>query len=173
MLVHCDTLAAAGGLEALKSALIDDCALAALMKREGPIWLGLTKEASSRRAYPKFSDFGQMVARSAFAELRFSGLRLGVAVAGMALVFAAPAMITLVAQGWARSAGALAWAMMATAFVPTLRLYGRPLVVGFALPAIAIAYVAFTLQSATQYWRGQGGLWKGRFQAPLEKVERA
>jgi hopene-associated glycosyltransferase HpnB len=172
MLVHCGTLAAAGGLEPLKSALIDDCALAVLMKRQGPIWLGLTKDASSRRAYPKFSDFGRMVARSAFAELHFSGLRLGVAVAGMALVFAAPPLVTLFAQGWARAAGALAWAMMTLAFTPTLRLYGRPLVVGLALPVVAIAYVIFTLQSAAQYWRGRGGLWKGRFQAPLAKVER-
>ena len=32
----------AGGLEAIRDALIDDCALGALMKRQGPIFLGLT-----------------------------------------------------------------------------------------------------------------------------------
>ncbi len=173
MLVDCDALAAAGGFEGLKGALIDDCALGALMKRRGPIWLGLTPDACSRRAYPRFSDFGRMVARSAFAELRFSVLRLAAAVAGMTLVFVAPPFITLFTQDWARAAGALAWALMALAFAPTLRLYGRPLVSAFALPAVAVAYVIFTLQSAVQYWRGQGGLWKGRVQAPLAKVGRA
>ena len=42
MLVRRDALARAGGLEAISTALIDDCALGALLKRQGPIWLGLT-----------------------------------------------------------------------------------------------------------------------------------
>ena len=150
MLVDCDALAAAGGFEGLKGALIDDCALGALMKRRGPIWLGLTPDACSRRAYPRFSDFGRMVARSAFAELRFSVLRLAAAVAGMTLVFVAPPFITLFTQDWARAAGALAWALMALAFAPTLRLYGRPLVSAFALPAVAVAYVISATANATR-----------------------
>ena len=36
---------------------------------------------------------------------------------------------------------------------------------GFALPAIAAAYLVFTVQSAIASIRGKGGLWKGRFQA--------
>ena len=63
--------------------------------------------------------------------------------------------------------------MMALALAPMLRLYGRPLVGGLALPAIAAAYVAFTLDSALQYWRGRGGYWKGRFQAPMRETGRA
>ena len=43
MLVRREALASAGGLEALRGALIDDCALGAMMKRHGPIWLGLTE----------------------------------------------------------------------------------------------------------------------------------
>jgi hypothetical protein len=62
---------------------------------------------------------------------------------------------------------------MALALAPTLRLYGRPVVGGFALPAIAAAYVAFTLDSAMQYWRGRGGYWKGRVQAPMREAGRA
>ena len=44
MLVPRQSLAEAGGLAALRGALIDDCALAALMKRRGRVWLGLTQE---------------------------------------------------------------------------------------------------------------------------------
>ena len=172
MLARRETLAAAGGLEALRGALIDDCALGAIMKRQGPIWLGLTESVHSLRAYPAFADFRRMVARSAFAELRYSPLRLAGAVAGMALVYLAPPFFALFGHGLARTAGALAWAMMALALAPTLRLYGRPLAGGLALPAVAAAYVAFTLDSAMQYWRGRGGYWKGRIQAPMREAGR-
>jgi hypothetical protein len=33
------------------------------------------------------------------------------------------------------------------------------------LPCIAVAYTAFTLDSALEHVRGRGGHWKGRFQA--------
>ncbi len=123
MLVRRQALHAAGGLEAVRGALIDDCALGALMKGRGPIWLGLTEDVRSLRAYPFLSDFGRMVARSAFAELRYSPLRLAGAIGGMALVYLAPPLFVLFARGPAQAAGALAWAMMALSLMPTLRLY--------------------------------------------------
>ncbi len=170
MLARREALRSAGGLEAVRGALIDDCALGALMKGQGPIWLGLTQEARSLRAYPGFADFGRMVARSAFAQLRYSSARLAGAIAGMALVYLAPPLIALFARGPAQAAGALAWAMMALSLAPTLRLYGRPQLGGLALPAIAAAYVVFMSASAAQYWRGRGGLWKGRVQAPIKQA---
>jgi hopene-associated glycosyltransferase HpnB len=173
MLVRREALHAAGGLEAVRGALIDDCALGALMKGQGPIWLGLTESVDSLRAYSTFAEFSRMVSRSAFAELRYSSLRLAGAIGGMALVYLAPPLFAIFARGGAQAVGALAWAMMALSLVPTLRLYGRPLVGGLALPAIAVAYVAFTFDSALQYWRGRGGYWKGRFQAPMRETGRA
>jgi len=144
-----------------------------LMKGQGEIWLGLTESVESLRAYPTFVDFGRMVSRSAFAELRYSPLRLAGAIGGMALVYAAPPLFAILARGPAQAAGALAWAMMALAFMPTLRLYGRPILGALALPAIAVAYVGFTCDSALQYWRGRGGYWKGRIQAPMRETGRA
>ncbi len=173
MLLRREALGRAGGLEAMRGALIDDCALGALMKRQGPIWLGLTEDALSLRAYSNFADFRRMVTRSAFAELRYSPLRLAGAVAGMGLTYLAPPLFALFGHGLAQWAGALAWLMMAASLMPTLRLYGRPLAGGLALPAMALAYVVFTLESAVQYWRGRGGHWKGRFQAPVKEAERA
>jgi hopene-associated glycosyltransferase HpnB len=173
MLVRREALQAAGGLEAVRGALIDDCALGALMKGQGPIWLGLTENVDSLRAYSTFTEFSRMVSRSAFAELRYSPLRLAGAIGGMALVYLAPPLFAIFARGGAQMTGALAWAMMALSLMPTFRLYGRPLVGGLALPAIAAAYVAFTFDSAYQYWRGRGGYWKGRFQAPMRETGRA
>jgi hopene-associated glycosyltransferase HpnB len=173
MLVRREALHAAGGLEAVRGALIDDCALGALMKRQGPIWLGLTESVDSLRAYSTLLGFSRMVSRSAFAELRFSSLRLIGAIGGMAVVYVAPPLFAIFARGGPQIAGALTWAMMALSLMPALRLYARPLVGGFALPAIAAAYVAFTVDSAVQYWRGRGGYWKGRFQAPMRETGRA
>jgi hopene-associated glycosyltransferase HpnB len=173
MLVRRQSLAESGGLEALRGALIDDCALAALIKRQGRIWLGLTQDALSLRAYPAFADFGRMVARSAFAQLRFSTLRLIVVMAAMGLVFLAPPLLVVFSRGAPQVFAAAAWIIMAFVFAPTLRLYGRPVLSGLALPAIAAAYMLFTVQSAGEYWTGRGGLWKGRVQASAPRAERA
>ncbi len=173
MLVRREALHRAGGLDAVRNALIDDCALGALMKGQGPIWVGLTESVDSLRGYRTFADFGRMVARSAYAEMRYSPLRLAGAIAGMAVVYVAPPLFAIFARGPAQAVGALAWAMMAISLMPTLRLYGRPVVGALALPAIAVAYVAFTFDSALQYWRGRGGYWKGRIQAPMRETGRA
>ena len=69
MLVRYDALSKAGGLESIRTALIDDCALGRFMKRQGPIWLGLTQEVRSIRAYPRVNDIRAMVARSAYDQL--------------------------------------------------------------------------------------------------------
>jgi hopene-associated glycosyltransferase HpnB len=172
MLTRREALRAAGGLEALGAALIDDCALGRLMKRQGPVWLGLTQDVVSLRRYSGFADFRHMVVRSAFAELRYSPLRLVGAVSGMALIYVAPLFFTIVCRGLPQVAGALAWAMMAIAEAPTLRLYRRPLAATCALPVVAAVYIAFTVESAVQYWRGRGGYWKGRFQAPAHEARR-
>ena len=106
-----------------------------------------------------------MVSRSAYAQLRYSPLLLAGTVLGMALTYLAPPALALFASGPARWLGLLAWGLMALAFQPTLRLYRRSPLWGVALPAIALCYMLFTLDSALQFARGKGGLWKGRIQA--------
>jgi hopene-associated glycosyltransferase HpnB len=165
MLVRSDALKTAGGIDAIRNALIDDCSLAKLLKAQGPIWLGLTERVHSSRPYPDFEDIRRMVSRSAYAQLRYSPLLLAGTVVGMALTYLAPPLLTLFASGPARWLGLMAWGLMAVAFFPTLRLYGRSALWGLALPAIALCYMLFTLDSALQFARGKGGLWKGRVQA--------
>lgn len=165
MLVRSDALKGAGGIDAIRNALIDDCSLAKLLKAHGPIWLGLTERVHSTRPYPDFEDIRRMVSRSAYAQLRYSPLLLAGTVVGMALTYLAPPLLALFAGGPARWLGLLAWGLMAVTFFPTLRLYGRSALWGLALPAIALCYMLFTLDSALQFARGKGGLWKGRVQA--------
>jgi len=164
MLVKRQALEAAGGLESIRAAIIDDCALARRLKQQGPIWLGLTERATSLRPYPGFGDVRAMVSRSAYAQLCYSPVLLLATVLGMLLVYIAP-IAALPLGGLAALAGALAWAAMTIAFQPMLHFYRLSPFWGLALPVIALFYTAFTVDSAVQHWRGRGGMWKGRAQA--------
>ncbi len=171
MLARRDALEAAGGIGAIRGALIDDCALGKLLKARGPIALSLTEGAHSVRAYPSIGDIRRMVARTAYAQLGFSPLLLAGTVLGLALTYLAPVGLALFASGFAQFAGIFAWALMACAFRPILRFYGffglRGWLWAAALPVIAALYMAFTLDSAYQHARGRGGMWKGRAQANI------
>jgi hopene-associated glycosyltransferase HpnB len=165
MLVRADALRRAGGIAIIRDALIDDCALAAKLKVLGPIWLGLTERVRSIRPYPGVDDLRRMIARSAYAQLRYSPLLLAATVLGMLLTYLVPPLMTAFGDGPARWLGAAAWALMALAFQPTLRFYRLSPLWGLALPGIAFLYMLYTLDSAYQHARGRGGAWKGRVQA--------
>jgi hopene-associated glycosyltransferase HpnB len=165
MLARRTALEAAGGIAAIRHNIIDDCALARAMKARGPIWLGLTDRALSLRPYEHVADIRRMVSRSAYAELGYSPLRLIGTLLGLALVYLAPVAMVLFGDGPAQIAGLIAWLLMTASFQPILRFYRQPFLWGFLLPLIAAFYAAFTLDSAIQYWRGKGGMWKGRAQA--------
>lgn len=172
MLVRRDDLSAAGGIKAIRAKLIDDCALAELIKAQGSpsprrIWLGLAKdEAISLRDNRSIASVWNMVARSAFAQLDHSWLKLAGTVAGMLLLYLAPIAI-LIAYPWhqnevAAAFSAIAFGLMALTCQPTLTLYGEPSWKGFFLPAAALLYTLMTISSALRHARGGGGLWKGR-----------
>jgi len=165
MLVRRSALEEAGGIAAIRSALIDDCALGALLKRRGRIWLGLTERSRSVRRYDSFGAVAAMISRSAYAQLHYSPLLLFGTILGLALVYAAPPLLAILGHGFASFAGAAAWALMALAFQPMLAFYRRSPPWGLALPAIAAFYAGCTLLSSWQHVRGRGGTWKGRVQA--------
>lgn len=169
MLVRRRSLEAAGGIETIRNALIDDCALGALLKREGRIWLGLTDRSRSIRRYDSFRAVAAMISRSAYAQLGFSPFLLVATIVGLGLVYAAPPLLTLFGNGFSRLAGASAWILMAIAFQPMLAFYRRSPMWGLALPAIAAFYAGCTLLSAWQHVRGRGGTWKGRVQTAAER----
>lgn len=165
MLARADALRAAGGIEVIRDALIDDCALAREMKRQGPIWLGLTDRVQSIRPYTSWGDIRRMVARSAYAQLNYSPLMLAGTVAGLALTYLVPPLMALLASDWAQVFGIVTWALMAISFQPTLKFYKLSPLWGIALPAISFLFMLYTLDSAYQYATGKGGAWKGRVQA--------
>jgi hopene-associated glycosyltransferase HpnB len=166
MLAQCYALQAAGGIAAVRGHLIDDCALGRLMKAQGPIWLGLTRRARSLRVFRTVREIRAMVSRSAYAQLRYSPWLLLGTVLAIAVTCLAPPLLVAGATGATRWLALAAWAEMALALQPTLRFYGLSRWWGMAMPAIAVAYLAFTLDSALQHWQGRGGMWKGRAHRP-------
>jgi hopene-associated glycosyltransferase HpnB len=165
MLVKRDALNASGGLEPIRRELIDDCALARRLKKEGAIWLGFSDRVHSLRAYPALQEVRRMIARSAYCQLRYSPVLLVLTVLALSITYFVPVIAALAGTGWVQIAGFVAWGLMICAFQPTLRLFGAAPAWAIALPAIALVYLVFTLDSAIQYSRARGGLWKGRAQA--------
>ncbi|EDX84839.1 glycosyl transferase, group 2 family protein [Synechococcus sp. PCC 7335] len=166
VLLRFDALSRINGLQVIRKALIDDCALGAAVKKNGPIWLGLSNEVKSLRPYPSLESLWQMVARSAYTQLHYSPFLLVGTVIGMALVYWGPPLGFLVGLVVGSRViallGLLGWLMMAFAYWPTLRLYKRPAWMAFLLPIIALLYTLMTIDSALQYWTGKGSEWKGR-----------
>jgi len=171
MLVRADALARAGKIESMCGALIDDCTLAKKLKAEGPIWLGLTDRVQSLRAYETFSDVAGMISRSAYAQLKNSPLLLALTIVGLAITFLVPPFAAIFGSGLARYLGVAVWAAMALLFQPTLRFYRVSPLWGVALPAIALLYSAYTLDSAYRHIRKRGGGWKGRVYADALKPQ--
>ena len=162
MLLRTSAYRRIGGLDTIRDALIDDCALAKAVKASGgSIWLGLTREAQSVRPYRAIGDVWRMVARTAYAQLRYSPLLLAGTVLGLVVTYLAPVALVLAGGLTAWLAGA-AWAAMTLAYLPMVRFYGLSPLWAPLLPASASVYLAATVDSARRYWRGAGGEWKGR-----------
>jgi len=196
MLVRRDALDGAGGLAPIRAALIDDVALGRLLKRRparGRCWLGLTTEIRSVRPYAGLADLWNMVARSAYTQLRYSPWLLAGTLAGLAWLYAlAPvsAIVGLIAladgaghtaalgtgPGGAgtgpllcAAAGVAGWAAMTISYLPMLRLYRLSPLRAPLLPVIAVIYAVMTADSGRRYYAGRGGSWKGRAGRPDQR----
>ena len=162
MLVRRRALERIGGIAAIRGELIDDVALARAIKPGGRIFLGHSMLAESLRPYPSIADVWRMVARCAYVQLRFSPWLLAGAVVGMALLWFAPPLLTIFGNGATRVLGAIAWSASAASFLPTLNRFGNSPLWALALPLIALFYLAATIGSAIDHWRGRGLTWRGR-----------
>jgi hopene-associated glycosyltransferase HpnB len=162
ILLRTETLERIGGFDAVRGALIDDCSLAAAVKTSGGrTWIGLTHSAISRRRYTA-ADVWNMVARTAYTQLRYSPALLAACSTLMTLYYLAPpaAMLGLLPGGAAL--GAATYLLAVLPYVPTLRYYRLPAVWALLLPLIAAWYLAMTWSSASRYYRGERSRWKGR-----------
>lgn len=166
MLIRAEMMGRAGGVESIRNALIDDCALAARVRAAGGrIWLGTTAmELNSIRSYGEAWQIRAMIARAAFAQLNHSALLLAGTVIGMLVTYVVPVVVACSDDPVAAGLGVTTWLLGAALFLPAVREYRAPRWTAFCLPAIALFYLAATLESAFLYWSGRGGMWKGRAQ---------
>ncbi len=167
ILVRAGTLRRAGGLAAVRGEIIDDCALARVVKRGGGrLWLGHGADTRSVRAYDTLGEIWRMVARTADTQLQHSLALLAGTVLALGVFLVAPPVLAaggVVAGNWTLATiGAAAWLAWALAYVPTIRRYQRPWWWAFTLPLAGLLYGLMTLDSARRHRLGRGGAWKGR-----------
>jgi hopene-associated glycosyltransferase HpnB len=170
LLIRHGALQRIGGLKAIRDAVIDDCALAKAVKQSGGrIRLGVTRASQSLRDYPRWRDIRDMVARTAFTQLRYSATLLAMTILGLFITYLVPIGLVLASGFWPRALGLLSYTLMSASFLPTIRYYRRSPAWSLALPVIAIFYAHATVLSAVRYWLGRGAQWKGRSQAPASR----
>lgn len=166
MLASRAALSRIGGFAAIRGELIDDCSLAAKIKPGGPISLDLADDSVSLRPYDDWRSLWDMIARSAYTQLRYSPLLLAGTALAMTVTYLAPPLLAL-AGGVRLWPAWLAWAAMSLTYLPMLREYRQPAWLAPLLPLTALFYLGATLDSARRYWLRRGGQWKGRSQAPV------
>ena len=177
LLVKKDRLVEDGGFETIRDAVIDDCALARLVRGtegRGRMWLGMSQEVRSIRPYDGLRGIWDMVARTAYVQLGRSLVLLGGTVFGMVWLYIGPpaavgAAIGLAVVGiWDTPSWVLlfsgvgGWGLMSALYTPMLKWYGLGRWLGPLLPAVGVLYTLMTLDSGRRSWMGRGGGWKGR-----------
>lgn len=171
LLIRRAALLKIGGLTSVSNAMIDDCALAAAVKKSGGrLWMGVTRRSVSMRSYTSCAEIRDMIARTAYTQLKYSRTLLALTLFGLLATYVIPVGLLFCPVWQVRVAApaALATALMFVTFLPSTRFYRQSALWSFTLPAAAVFYGYATALSAVRYWRGHGGQWKGRAQAPKE-----
>lgn len=165
LLIRPSALQRIGGIAAIRQEIIDDCALARAVKQSGgKVWLGATRDTHSLRPYNSFAEIERMIARTAFNQLHHSGLLLLGTVIGMFLLYVLPLALIFGGSAWLTSIGAIAYLLMAAAYLPMILFYRLSPLWALTLPFAGVFYTVATIHSALKYWSGHGGEWKGRAQ---------
>ncbi len=165
LLIRPEALARAAGLQAIRSHIIDDCALARVVKNSGGrISLDLARDTRSLRSYESWTEIGAMISRTAFAQLGHSYLVLAATLLGLFLTYLLPAVLLCLGDPLLVWAGVTALLLMSLCYLPMVRFYDLSPLWSLCLPLIAAFYAGAVIHSAVQYARGSGGRWKGRVQ---------
>ncbi len=154
-----------GGLASIRNEVIDDCALARVVKETGKIWMGVTRTSLSLREYKTFAEIRDLIARTAFTQLRYSSLLLAATLLGLFVTYWLPWILFFAGEEPAWLLGSTAASLMTVTFLFTVKFYNRSVIWALTLPFAAAFYGYATFLSAVRYWLGRGAQWKGRSQA--------
>jgi len=163
VLIETDVLREVGAFASLKGELIDDCALAAGVKTLGHrIWTGLSHNVVSHRRYDGLRKIWEMVARTAYTQLRYSPLLLVGCVAVLSWAFWLPVIGLVAGDPTGRLLSLAALISMIITYLPTLRFYHLSPLWALLLPFTGTLYLTMTIDSAWRYLRGVRSTWRGR-----------
>ena len=163
ILMKTEVLKTIGGFEPIKDALIDDCALAGRVKEAGfATWIGLSRSVRSIRPYENFGKIWNMVARTAFTQLRYSAPLLLACTVLMGLVYGVPTWIFILRPGLAVFFAQIVFVVMVVTYLPILLFYNRSPAWALCLPLTAALFLGMTWSSAFRYWKGERSRWKNR-----------
>lgn len=173
VLIRTQKLREIGGFAALKDAIIDDCTLARRVKEaSGRIWIGLSNDALAVRPYDSLSNIWNMVARSAYTQLRYSPALLLVCTILMLVGYVAPLVALITGPADVRILAVIALTAMLGSYLPTVRFYRLSPYWALTLPAAAMLFLGMTWTSAIRYARGERSRWKNRSYARTTRTER-
>lgn len=163
MLVETNALREIGGFKSIREALIDDCTLASRIKSSGyHTWTGLSHKVKSMRRYRSLAEIWNMVARSAFTQLRYSVFLLSATTLGLIGLFWGPFLGLSAKSFWLLLTGAFTYLVMISTYLPTIRFYKLSMLWALVIPVAATLYLGMTWTSAMRYWRGSKSTWKER-----------
>jgi len=167
MLVRAAVLDRIGGMAAIRDAVIDDVALGRACKAAGArLWLGYHPGVNSTRGYDQLGDIWNMVARSAYTQLRYNPFALIGCVLGLAYVFLIPLAAVLWGSLFAKLLGLIAYSAMVRTYRPMVMYLGNDRLWALLLPLSAVLYTGMTISSAWRHHTGGGAAWKGRSYGP-------
>jgi hypothetical protein len=116
----------------------------------------------SIRPYDTLRPIWNMVARSAFTQLRHSWLLLSALSVIFAVTFWLPLLALISGEAWPMRIAAIAYGAMCVSYLPMLRFYRLSPAWMFALPVLAALFLAMSWSSAWRWQFGAGAMWKGR-----------
>jgi hopene-associated glycosyltransferase HpnB len=156
-----------GGLRTICGEVIEDCTLARAVKKSGGrIWMGLTRASVSLRGFDSAAEIRDMIARTAFTQLRHSFFLLLATLFGLFVTYLLAWILFLNVNEPAWLLASLAISLMTATYSASVRFYRLSPLWAVTLPIAAVFYGYATYISAVRYWLGRGGEWKGRAQAP-------
>ena len=152
----------------IKNKVIDDCNLASIIKKKGPIWLGLTTNIKSSREYSNLNDLWKMVTRTAYEQLNNSIVLLIICILAMLLIYLiAPFFILIYFFNSSISDQYLIISIISTflmyiSFLPTAKFYKISFLFFILFPISSLIYVLMTINSALNFYFSSGNVWKNR-----------
>jgi hopene-associated glycosyltransferase HpnB len=169
ILIRTSILDKIGGFSPLHDAIIDDCTLAKLVKNlNGSTWIGLSDEVEAIRPYGTLTNIWNMVARTAFTQLKYSLPLLLLCTGLLAISFLIPLVGILSGSSSVRLLSTISLIVMCLTYFPTVRHYRRSPLWIFSLPLASSLFLAMTWTSAIRYWCGERTRWKNRIYSKLK-----